>query len=246
MGRRQTERARQARALPRTVASVALAGRAVPLSVRRSRRARHLSLRLDPDGDAVELILPRGVPLEEGMRFVEEKSGWILTRLATRPPRVPFAPGAAIPYLGVDHVICHRPEARGGVWREGNTLAVSGRAEFLARRLRDWLKREALRLLDERARAHAARVGRSVARVGMRDPKTRWGSCSPNGALTFSWRLVLAPEWVLDYVVAHEVAHLVHAHHGPRFWRLVDRLTPEVEAARAWLRRHGDRLLRYG
>jgi len=246
MGRRQAERKGQAKAFPRMVASVGCDGRAVPLAVRRSRRARHLSLRLDPAEDAVELVLPRSVSLEEGMRFVEEKSGWILTRLATRPPRVPFAPGAVIPYLGADHVICHRPDARGGVWRDGNMLAVSGRAEFLARRLRDWLKREALRLLGERARAQAALIGRRVPRVALRDPKTRWGSCAPSGALTFSWRLVLAPEWVLDYVVAHEVAHLVHAHHGPRFWRLVERLTPEVEAARAWLRRHGDRLLRYG
>lgn len=246
MNRQQIGRKRQAKAIPRTVASVAFEGRAIPLTMRQSRRARHLSLRLDPAADAVELVLPRGVSLQEGMRFVEEKSGWILTRLATRPPRVPFAPGVVIPYLGVDHVIDHRPEARGGVWREENTLAVSGRVEFLARRLSDWLRREALRLLAERAREKAAQVDRPVSRVGLRDPKTRWGSCAPDGALTFSWRLVLAPEWVLDYVVAHEVAHLVHAHHGARFWRLVGRLTPEVEAARAWLRRHGERLLRYG
>lgn len=246
MGRRQTGRARQATTVPRIVGSVGIDGHAVPLAMRQSRRARHLSLRLDPARDAVELVLPRGVSLHEGMRFVAEKSGWILARLASRPPRVAFAPGAVIPYLGIDHVISRRPGARGGAWREGNTLAVSGKAEFLPRRLRDWLKREALRILAERARAQAMLIGRSVARVRLRDPKTRWGSCAPGGALTFSWRLVLAPEWVLDYVVAHEVAHLVHAHHGPRFWRLVGRLSPEVEAARDWLRRNGDRLLRYG
>ena len=230
----------------RVVASVTVAGRAIPLKMRQSRRARHLSLRIDPAEDAVELILPRGVALAEGLRFAEEKSGWILTRLALRPPAVPFAPGAVIPYRGSAHVVEHRPEARRGVWREEGRICVSGELAFLSRRLCDWLKREALALLSARAHAKAALVQRPLRRIAIRDTKSRWGSCAQGGAIHFSWRLVLAPDPVLDYVVAHEVAHLVHPHHGPRFWRLVEKLTPEVEASCAWLRRHGDRLLRYG
>ncbi len=239
---------RQAK-VPRTsrvVASVTVDGRAVPLKMRKSSRARRLSLRLDPSEDAVELVLPRGVGLSEGLRFAEEKSGWILTRLALRPPRVPFRPGAAIPYLGVEHVIEHRPEVPGGVWREEGRIVVSGAAEFLPRRLRDWLKREALRHLTARAQAKAALVGQRVARIGIRDTTSRWGSCAAGGSINLSWRLILAPEPVLDYVVAHEVAHLVHHHHGERFWRLVEKLTPELRASCDWLSRHGDRLLRYG
>ena len=230
----------------RVVASVTVAGRAIPLKMRQSRRARHLSLRLDPAEDAVELVLPRGVALSEGLRFAEAKSGWIMTRLALRPPPVPFAPGAMIPYRGIEHVVEHRPAARGGVWCEEGRLCVSGDAAFLARRLRDWLRREALRHLDARARAKAAIVERSVLRVAVRDTRSRWGSCAHGGTINFSWRLIFAPDPVLDYVVAHEVAHLVHAHHGPRFWRLVEKLTPEVQASRDWLRRHGERLMRYG
>ncbi len=245
-GRRAVAAARMAKAQRRAVASVTVEGRSIPLTTRTSRRARSLTLRIDPAEDAVELILPRGVSLREGLRFAEEKSGWILTRLAARAPRVPFVEGAAIPYLGEDHVIRHRPEARGGVWRADGAIHVSGGAEFLARRLADWLKREALRLIDGRCRAMAAAIERPIKRIRLRDTRSRWGSCSPEGALNFSWRLVLAPEWVLDYVVAHEVAHLVHGNHGERFWRLVAKLTPRVAEARAWLRRNGDRLLRYG
>ncbi|HLI10995.1 MAG TPA: SprT family zinc-dependent metalloprotease [Alphaproteobacteria bacterium] len=213
---------------------------------RKSPRARRISLRIAPAEDKVELVLPRGASLGEGLRFAEEKSGWLLTQLAVRPPRVPFAPGAVVPYRGVDHLIHHRPEARGGVWREDGVICVSGASEFLSRRVKDWLKREALALLSERAQATAARLNRRVARVSLRDTTSRWGSCSTNGVIHFSWRLVLAPDWVLDYVVAHEIAHLVHPNHGQRFWRLVATLTPEVNAPRDWLRRQGEHLLRYG
>ena len=235
-----------ARAPRHVVASVEVGGRSVPLTMRTSPRARRLTLRIDPAEDAVELVLPRGVTMREGLRFAAGKSGWILTRLTARPPRVPFAAGAVLPYLGIDHVIRHRPDARGVVWRDGGELHVAGREAHLPRRVGDWLKSEARRELSRRASAKAAVIGRRIRRIGLRDPKTRWGSCAPSGVLSFSWRLVLAPEPVLDYVVAHEVAHLVEPNHGPRFWRLVGQLTPDVDGPRAWLRRHGHRLLRYG
>jgi predicted metal-dependent hydrolase len=97
-----------------------------------------------------------------------------------------------------------------------------------------------------RARGLSARIGREVARINIRDTKSRWGSCSGRGNLSFSWRLIFAPEWVIDYVVAHEVAHLAEMNHGPRFWRLVESLSPDSAAARAWLKRHRSRLFSYG
>jgi len=230
----------------REVGSLAVSGQALPLRMRKSRRARYLSLRLDPVEDAVELVLPWGVSLREGLRFAASKSAWLRSQLDGRPPRVPFAPGARIPYLGVEHEIVHAPRARATVLCEPGRLLVGGGAEFVPRRVRDWLKREAARVLAERALAAAARVGRRVRRVRLRDPKSRWGSCAPDGGLSFSWRLVLAPDFVLDYVVAHEVAHLVHANHGKRFWRLLAELVADVESPRAWLRRNGAGLLRYG
>lgn len=223
-------------------------GRNVPLAVRRSRRARRLYLRVDPSAPAdlpVELILPRGVGLAEGLRFARDKSGWVARRLAALPAPVPFADGAAIDVHGETLVIRHV----GGVAatrRDGPVLTVGGTPEHLSRRVRDWIKAQAREILTQRSRALAARLGRPVLGVRLGDPRSRWGSCSPDGHLAYSWRLVLAPPFVLEYVVAHEVAHLVHLNHGRRFWQLVATLVADVETPRAWLNRHGPRLLRHG
>lgn len=218
----------------------------IPLRLRRSARARRLALRLDGHGDDVVLVLPRGVTVAVGLRFAEDNAVWLANRLAALPPRVPFVDGARVPLMGEIHVIRHRPDARGTVWRADGVLHVAGGAEHLARRLRDWLKGEARRALASRARSKAATLGRSVARVSVRDTRSRWGSCSAKGNLNFCWRLILAPEPVLDYVVAHEVAHLAEMNHGPGFWRQVARLTAEVDGPRRWLARNGARLHRYG
>jgi predicted metal-dependent hydrolase len=123
---------------------------------------------------------------------------------------------------------------------------VKGDPAHLARRVRDHLRQLAARELAQRARACAERIDKKIARITVRDTKSRWGSCSASGALSFSWRLIMAPDSVIDYVVAHEVAHLVEMNHGPRFWRLVRTLVPDAAAPRAWLKRHRARLFSYG
>jgi predicted metal-dependent hydrolase len=125
-------------------------------------------------------------------------------------------------------------------------LTVAGEPEHAPRRLLDWLKRQAHQDLRNRVAVHAGRLDLTPARIFVRDQTTRWGSCSTTGALSFSWRLVLAPPFVLDYLAAHEVAHLAHMNHGPRFWAVVERIMPRHEEARAWLRKHGASLHRYG
>lgn len=233
-------------AAPTQAATVEVAGRRVDLAVRRSPRARRLYLRVDPVEAHVELILPRWVGLQEGLRFANDKRGWLEARLAAIPARTPFADGTVITVFGDPLTIRHRPEARGAVRRDGTDLVVTGAAEHLARRVRDWVKAQARRELAARSHAVAARIGRHIARVRISDPRSRWGSCSARGGLAYSWRLALAPPAVADYVIAHEVAHLVEHNHGPRFWRVVAELAPEAETAKAWLRRNGNALLRYG
>lgn len=218
----------------------------IPLVVKRNRAARRISLRIDVPRRGAVLTLPARAGLSAGLDFVAEKAVWLRNAYARLPEPVPFADGAVIPYLGRPHRIEHRPLAKGGVWRETDTIVVTGAAEHLARRLGDWLKREALALLDLRTRVKAAEAGRAVARVFVRDTRSRWGSCARDGRVHYSWRLVLAPEFVLDYVVAHEVAHLVYLSHGPRFRAAVDRLTPHRAEAEAWLRVHGSGLLLVG
>jgi predicted metal-dependent hydrolase len=218
-----------------------------PVAIRLSPRARRLTLRVDAAARGVELVLPRRVAVEEGLRFVAAQRGWIAARLAALPPPVRLAEGVIVPVLGMPHRIRREldPTAPSVAIGDGE-IRVRGEPAHLPRRVRDHLTALARREFASRSRALAAKLGRSVTRVGVRDPKSRWGSCSSSGALSFSWRLIFAPEPVIDYVVAHEVAHLVEMNHGPRFWRLVASLVPDSAAPRAWLKRHRLELLAYG
>ncbi len=221
-------------------------GQDVPLTIRRDGRARRFTLSVDQAKGDLRLVLPRRAPLREGLEFVHSKQDWIEDQLAALPPRVPFVDGAFIPVLGSPHRIRHQPGARRGVWRDQGTIRVSGQPEHLSRRVTDFLKAEARHELSERAHDKARIIDRKIVKIAVRDTRSRWGSCSSDGYINFSWRLILAPEPVFDYVVAHEVAHLVHLDHCRHFWALVDDLTPETLWAQRWLKREGGRLLRYG
>ncbi|HEV2185927.1 MAG TPA: SprT family zinc-dependent metalloprotease [Stellaceae bacterium] len=217
-----------------------------PISIRVSPRARRLSLRVDAAKRGIELVLPRRFSPETALHFVSSHRGWIAARIAAMPPPRHLGEGASVPVFGVPHRVRHeRDPAAPPVAIADGEIRVKGDPAHLPRRVRDHLTALAKRDFAARARTTAARIGKSVTRVGVRDPRSRWGSCSSKGALSFSWRLVLAPEAVIDYVVAHEVAHLVEMNHGARFWRLVASLVPDVDKSRAWLRRHRLELLAY-
>lgn len=215
-------------------------------------RARRISVRLDPSRSCVVLVYPRRAPQRLVADFVASRADWIAKHLEALPARILFADGATIPYAGADHVIRVRPDARGGVWREDRDIIVAGKPEHAARRVRDWLKSEARTALTARVYAMAARIGVKVTQVGVRDTISRWGSCSSKGKLSFSWRLIFAPETVLTYVAAHEVAHLKHMDHSRAFWRTVMQILEEEQGdanwklARQWLRRSGTILHSYG
>jgi hypothetical protein len=218
-----------------------------PLAVRLSPRARRVCLRIDAARRRVELTLPRGVPAELGLRFLREKRGWIAARLDALPRPVPFVEGAVVPVLGVPHKIRRALDlAAPPVVVVDGEIRVRGDPAHLPRRVYDYLASFARDELARRARPLAAGLGRKVMRVGVRDTRSRWGSCSGSGNLSFSWRLIFAPEPVIDYVVAHEVAHLVEMNHGPRFWRLVASLVPDSTGPQLWLKRHRSRLFAYG
>jgi len=228
---------------------LALAEREVPLRVRESARARRITVRIDAGADSVELVLPRRVSLSAGLRFLDARRDWLAAHLAEMPEHVAFADGAIVPVLGTPHRIRHLGERVTGartVTIADGEIRVVGAAPHVARRVRDHLIALARQELGQRARALAGRIDRRVARITVRDTRSRWGSCSASGALAFSWRLILAPEAVLDYVVAHEVAHLAEMNHGPRFWRTVEMLSPGSARQRGWLSRNRARLLRYG
>jgi hypothetical protein len=232
------------------VIEVAHEGRVFAVAMTRSPTARRITLRVRAATRDVVVTLPRRASVASARAFVESHAGWIAQRMARLPRPAPFVPGGVAPLRGRDHVIVHRPGARGVVWIEdcGATpsLCVAGDAAHLPRRVADFLKREARRDLEAAVARHAAAVERRYRGVTLRDTTSRWGSCTAQGALSFSWRLILAPPFVLDYLAAHEVAHLVHHDHSPRFWALTRRLAPETDRAEEWLRLNGASLHRYG
>jgi predicted metal-dependent hydrolase len=225
---------------------VRIPGTNIEIPARRSDRARRISLNLRHDGQGVELVLPRRATYAEGIAFAAQHNRWIEGCQSRIESQRPFTPDATLPILGDEITIRHCPTRRGGVWREKHELMVSGRPEHLSRRVHDWLRREARREMAERSVEKAATISRPVGPITVRDTRTRWGSCGSDGAVNFCWRLIMAPEPVLDYVVAHEIAHLIEANHADRFWRLCDSLTDRMDWARAWLHRHGQTLYRYG
>ena len=227
--------------------TIAHAGDILPVTFVRSPRARRVSLRVDSARRRVLLTAPLRMARATAVGFAEAQAGWIAARLKRLPERRPFVDGAEVPLFGEPLRIRHRRERRGTVWREGAEIHVAGQAEHLPRRLRDWLTAELRRRLVPLVQAKAQRVERPVKRITVRDSRSRWGSCGPDGGLSFSWRLVFAPPEVLDYLVAHEVAHLVHLNHSPRFWALArDLCDGPMEPPQAWLKAHGEILMQYG
>src|SRR5882757_3472319 len=219
--------------------------------VRRHRRARRYTLRIHPsDREAILTMPPRGT-IADAKDFAQRHGGWIAARLGRLPKAAPFLAGTVVPLRGVAHRIVHRAGQRGTVWTEiresgERILCVAGGGEHAERRVQDFLKREARKDLQKASTSYAQARCVKVRRLSIRDQSCRWGSCTTAGSLSFSWRLVLAPPYVLDYLAAHEVAHLVEMNHSPRFWRVVAKVCGHGERAKTWLDTHGNDLHRYG
>lgn len=236
------------------------AGETIVVTLKRLPSARRFTLRVQFAARDAVLTMPQRGSLREARAFAERHAAWIVARLNRLPAVIPFEDGAVTPLRGVDHILLHMPNKRGVVWREQFSIAmgreeedapayalcVAGAREHMHRRVLDFLKREARRDIEAAVARHAGSLGLPARVVGLRDPVSRWGSCSANGSLNFSWRLIMAPPFVLDYLAAHEVAHLVHLDHSPRFWTVARRLCPEVDRAEAWLAAHGAQLHKYG
>jgi predicted metal-dependent hydrolase len=222
-----------------------------PVRLRRHRQARRYTLRIQAASRDVVLTMPLRGSLREAKAFAQKHGGWIAARLRRLPQAAPFASGLTLPLRGAPHRIEHRPHARGTVWTEigddgAQMLCVAGDRAHLPRRVGDYLRRAAKNDLQVACRRYAAELGVAVKCVSVRDQTSRWGSCSTTGVLSFSWRLILAPPHVLDYLAAHEVAHLIEMNHSRRFWRLLARLCPGMQRAKAWLDVNGPDLHRYG
>ncbi len=218
----------------------------IPVRWRPSARASRVSMRICPREGAVVITLPPRTGRRAGMALLRHHGAWAMERIAALSPPVEFVPGAEILLGGTRHRIRHEPTSRAGAHLDGTDIVVTGGIAHLKRRAAEFLRAEAKRRITALVAPHAEALGVAPRAIRLKDTRSRWGSCAPNGTLAFSWRLVMAPDWVMDYVVAHEVAHLRELNHSARFWAHVDRLTPNRDAAVEWLRIEGPALLRVG
>ena len=213
----------------------------MPLVLRRSSRARRLSLRISALDGRVTLTLPQRLPEAEALKFASEKEDWIRSHLSRHPQAVEIQEGGLLPVEGrLRRIAIH--SGRGVRLKEG-VIEAPGRSPV--RSIERYLKELARDRLAEASDRYAARLGVGYTRLTLRDTRSRWGSCSSAGALMYSWRLILAPREILEYVAAHEVAHLREMNHSADFWALVHDLYGESAAARLWLREQGAELHRY-
>ena len=208
-------------------------GKAVEIVLRTNPRARRFIVKVDPSSGEVSVISPSVRSFDRALDFARKEKEWIAGRLANIPAPVTLGPGKHLMFKGIEHVIRAGEKGRAPVWIDKDaavpTIRVAGRSEHIERRLVDWLKREARRKIEDKVADYALLLGVKPKRITIRDTSSRWGSCSSTRNLSFSWRLILAPPRVLDYVVAHEVAHLRELNHEPRFWRLVE--TPDARTS---------------
>jgi predicted metal-dependent hydrolase len=225
-----------------------LGERSVTIALKRNARARRLTLRLARDGEGAVMTLPNRVSRAEALRFAERSQHWLRAQLANKPEPISLGDGATIMLRGKPYRLHLTGRLRGTVSVDDatGTIHLPGEAPHHERRLIAWLKSEAKRDLDHASRHYANAMGTTFAQLAVRDQKSRWGSCTSDGKLSYSWRLVMAPPDVLDYVAAHEVAHLKEMNHSPRFWRLVLTHCAATRKAKDWLKRHGRELHRLG
>ena len=219
------------------------------IRIKRSTRARRLALRLDPKARVVNLVVPRGISEARALAFAAEQQDWIAGRLSALPQPIAYEDGAIVPILGRNRVlsITFDPSLKTtSITLHRKELLVFTNKEDPTSRIQRFLRELARDTLTMLCHEKAALIGKKVKTIHIRDTKSRWGSCAPGGRLSFSWRLIHAPYESLDYVAAHEVAHIRHMNHGPRFWALCEELSEDYEGGKGWMRANAQELMRFG
>lgn len=233
---------------------IALENCDIPVKFKRHPKARRLTLRVSATQREAIITVPPSCPDQETLSFLKSNINWLYKQFEKLPAPVPLSHQSEIPLRGKPHLIefVGMIRGKGVVWLDDNEqngalplIKVTGNEQFAPRRLKSWLLKEARRDLYERSKWHADHLGLKFRKIMIKDQASRWGSCSSAGVLSYSWRLILSPPEVLDYVAAHEVAHLQEMNHGPRFWALVKKTLPGYEQPKQWLRHHGATLHRF-
>lgn len=220
--------------------SIQLDGQTLPVVIRRLAQAKRMTLRLSPDGNEVRISMPRWGRTADALAFAQSRRDWLAGQLVAIPSTSPPAHGETLPFRGELLRIEHDAKAPRQPKAEGGTLRLGGTAESIPSRIKRWLQAEARTLLEADLAHYCTRAGQPVPSLALTSAQRRWGSCATDGSIRINWRLAMAPDFVRRSVVAHEVAHLVHFDHSPRFHALLAELYEgDVAAANGWLKREG-------
>jgi len=219
-----------------------VAGSLLPVAFRRNAQAKRIVMRFDAAKDEVRLTLPKRTSERKALKFAEKNIQWLIDERAKADPITYLDHGVVVSLEGDDLRIVFNPDHKRGVVIDGDTLIVGGPCDMASKRLLRWLKAVAKTRIAALVQNHANTLDVTWTRLSIGDMRSRWGSCSGQGTLRFNWRLIMAPPDIINYVAAHEVAHLIEMNHSPDFWAQVERCTPDWRVSRRWLHKHGGRL----
>lgn len=214
------------------------------IKVKKLPTAKKLVLRIDEKNHCAVLSVPKYCSKKQALKFLQDNEDWIVNCLAKLPKLTDFSDGDEISFFGEKYKITHENNHKGTCF-EGSLLKVGGDKHFLHRRVKDFLKKEAVDRLAEISLQKAHIIDAKIASVSVKDTKSRWGSCSTKGNINYNWRIVMAPKDVIDYLVCHEVSHLKHPNHSTDFWNTVESLCPSCKDSRRWLKIRGKELYKY-
>lgn len=224
----------------RTDPVVALSNRELPVALRRHPTAKRMTLRLEPDGSAARLTVPRWTRTEDALEFARSRASWLEDQLARAPKPITVGPGTQIRFRGAQITVNWAPARRRAPALAGDVLRLGGPKERVPARVQRWLEDQAQSLMLDDLEEYCAKADCDLPQLHLSRARRRWGSCSSTGAVRINWRLVQAPDLVRRSVVAHEVAHLVHFDHSPQFHALLRRIFgSDLDAADRWLKDHG-------
>jgi len=224
---------------------IKIGSRVIPLEIKHSKRAKHISLRISPAKNSIIMTLPRYATVTSGMKFLAGKTDWILANVEEYK-NVRIMAGITLPILGKNYTV-RRMDGRGTTKMDAQNgeLIVFCAPEFTSRRVKDFLKKYLREKCVRRSQALAERIGKTVSKITISSARSHWGNCNSKRAISFNWLLVFSPPEILEYIIAHEVAHLKEMNHSPRFWQVVKDLCPGMLASRKWLKEQGYKLHRY-
>lgn len=230
-------------------ADIDLAGLERHVKLRRDKRAKRMALRLDPANRCVHFVLPSHASSVKAQAFIDSHRQWVMDRIEELPEFIPFEHGSVIPVLGRDvEIVVVRSDKRKSTHIElqDHVLYVETNLEDYEPRIKRFLKKVAREYLTDILEEKTAKIDRAAKKIQIRDTKSRWGSCSTEGGISLSWRLIFAPLSAMDYVVAHEAAHLIHMNHSKQFWSLCEKLSLSYDEGKKWMREHGYTLHSFG